>query len=201
MKKVIFACLITCCISYVNIFCESYFSVVEDSKLNEIYIEYVSENINEKLSVFNYIPSSKNLYKKFPNGNIIGYLPIKDENVRIKAWNDLKYNFSLIYCDLKTKSVTTIETSTGWDFHILDQQENQKWIVISPKGKSRLLLINGTGNILNDIEFTTNFSGDYVTIKKIDNSLYKLMISMLGRDAFYEIDLEKNESKFLYEKK
>ena len=189
------------CISYVCIFCESYFTIVEDSKLNEIYIKYVSENITERLSVFNYIPSSKNLYKEFPNGNIIGYFPIKDENVRIKAWNDLKYNFAFIFCDLKAKSVTTIETSAGWDFHILDQQENQKWIVISPKGKSRLLLINDIGEILNDIDFTTEFSGDYVTIKKIDNSLYKLMISMLGIDAFYEIDLKKNEIKFLYEKK
>ena len=74
-----------------------------------------------------------------------------------------------------------------------------KWVIILLKGKARVLLINDDGESINDIEFSTKFDGDYVMIKKLNTSVYQIMISMLGRDSFYEINLVKKESKFLYE--
>lgn len=175
-------------------------SAMSSKNNNETNIIFQQNGIFNTIAQYGYISNPERYLYYFNNESCIGFLPKKTDSV-LSPKNILKNEFICFFIDSTKGDIFEISESSGWDFHIIDQQENKKWIVISPKGKSRLLLINDTGEILNEIEFTTDFLGDYVTINWIDNSLYQLMISMLGRDAFYEIDLEKNESKFLYEEK
>lgn len=175
-------------------------STISSKNNNETNIIFLRNGIFNIIAQYGYISNPERYLSYFNNESCIGFLPKKTDSV-LSPKNILKNKFICFFIDSTKGDISEISESSGWDFHIIDQQGDQKWIVISPKGKSKLLLINDTGKILNDIEFNTEFLGDYVTIEKIDNSLYKLMISMLGRDAFYEIDLERNESKFLYEKK
>ncbi|HPY53884.1 MAG: hypothetical protein QM387_04510 [Spirochaetota bacterium] len=165
---------------------------------NETLIVFRKNNVFNKIAAYGFISNPEKYLYYFENESCIGYLPKKTEKI-LPSQNILNNTFICFFVDSKNGGVSDIAESRGYDFHIKDHEKNMKWVIILLKGKARVLLINDDGESINDIEFSTKFDGDYVMIKKLNTSVYQIMISMLGRDSFYEINLVKKESKFLYE--
>lgn len=165
-------------------------------KDNETWIVYLENSMFEKIVTFGYIEKPERYCFLFSNGSCLGYLPSNSKN-NFDTNHVLSSEFVCFYVNAHNGEVQIIDEALGWDFHIISYEGDKKIVLISPKEKARLLLINEAGVILNEIEFTIDFAGEGAIIKKINDTLFTLEISNLENIAFYEIDLEKNTAKLI----
>ena len=189
LQKYLFISISLLFVSCGNIFSNGVFSVGESKNNNELYINYLVGGKTEIVKVYNYIPSSNKLYIKFLNGSLLGYFPVKDETLNIKAWNDKNHLFDLVFCDQKTKKVTILSTGRGWNYHLLDSDDqNKKWVAITPKGDAELFLLNEEGLQSNQVKFQTDICPDAVSFKKSGTGQTMLVFESMDYYQEYILD-------------
>lgn len=165
---------------------------LEDDKLI-ISLFGTQDNGKKIIQEFSYIPFYQDLLYSFPNGSILGFLPSKDVDLKIKRWNDFNHEFTLFYCDSKTGELRTLKKNNGWNFHIVDSQDLEtRWIVIFQEGTAELFLMHEDGSISNKINIQISFNPDFVEFKEVNGSVGNLLFGVIDREAIYKIDFEKN---------
>lgn len=142
---------------------------------------------------FTFIPSYKKHLYSFPDGSIVGFLPTKNMDLKLKRWSDFNHDFTLFYCDSKTGEFKFLEKDIGWSFHILSSEKlESRWIVITKEGEAVLFLLHEDGNITNKINFSTSFYPDFVEFDELNKSTGKLLFGIIDREAIYKIDFKNN---------
>jgi len=171
-------------------FSESQFTILENQQENELQLITESSDTIHVSYTCNYIPGWQKLYVRFNNGSLLGYFPMKDKALTIRAWNDKKYPFELFFCNAHTGKISILEKESGWNFHFFSSDtEDSKWVAVVPQGKAKLFLIDSSGNILQQIFFDAEFSPDVVRIEKRDKRSI-LIIESLDYYCEYFIDFK-----------
>lgn len=152
---------------------------------------------NLDITTFTYKPSYKDDLYYFPNGNIIGFLPKKNNQLKIKAHNDYKHDSILFFADINTKTIEIISIGKGWDFSLLNgTSPEQKWVIDSKKNDdvydTKLISMSMSGEVNKSYSLTHSILGDPFIFREYNNDYAILSIKNIEKSVEYEIDYLNN---------
>ncbi len=179
--------------------------IIENQKRNTNSISFLyhsesGEIINLIVKEYNYLPSAeKNYFFSFTNGNKIGFLPLRDENIHLSAWNDTRPISELIFIDIINGTLIPLHVDYGFNFSILKTPENDIcWLILRKNESDYLQRFDPSGLLLSNIRIPIQrdrkeYSGYWIDVN--DDGIFLLGGSIDWEDTF---ELSENKDELIY---
>lgn len=173
--------------------------LISNEKLNRIILSasyQASENIyyEELIKEFNYVrnPEKKYIYK-FPNGNILGLLPIQNESLEYKHFNEGFQKSELFFINLNNGTYTVKNNDVGINFYFIQiDGSTSPWICTKKKNIYTVQEYNDDGLIHKELFFVTDGIIEQISIKKRDDAIF-LIAESLDYEESYQFSEDGNQ--------
>ena len=187
MKTVIFFLIL---FAFLNGYaCEESSSLSFTTDKETIFLNQVWPDNEVNLFKFDYLPLFEKRIYQYPNGSFVGYLPIEDPNLKIRAWSDLRNEFILFFCNSSSGEFNKLSQGIGWSFRILDAKEaHYRWISILSNNKIAFLKLDQHGVVGNEIDFPITINVDLVEIDEIDENVAEVTLANIESEVRYRIN-------------